>query len=247
MQFTKNAFVLILILVSLGGYLSYQLYTRKIPCVTPIRYALVQVDPKFEVSEAEIKTLLAEAAAVWNDVLDADVFVAGEKPDLPVYFVYGRVQQAVDTLATLGEDIDAAKAEATKIANEYGALKKQYDAARRQGRVTQALVDELNTLQAKYYQLRDRIEADLAKSRGAIPQGDIQEGKFVLDEQGMRIYMYGYQNKTGLERALIHEFGHALGLDHVQNKASIMYPDNSSTNLKLTAEDLTEMKKVCNL
>ncbi|MBX4192361.1 matrixin family metalloprotease [Candidatus Parcubacteria bacterium] len=237
---TKSTLFLLTILGVLVGYLGYELYTRKIPCVTPVTYALADLDSKFtELDVEQVNEMLDQAAAVWNEALGRDVFIheqVNENPDLPVSFVYGQVQKTVDTLESIDGDIEAAKAEATKIGNEYA--QKQREGASE---------EVLKPLRDRYYELRDRVNADVAKSRNAIPEGDIKEGRYISDETGQHIYIYGYQTKTELQRAITHEFGHALGLGHVANKDSIMYPDNmlSTTNLRLTAEDKAEMVRAC--
>ena len=242
---TKNAAFLGLIFVVLIGYYGYLLSNQKIPCETPISYNLAYMDEKFDLTEAQAKPLIRRAAKLWNDALGKEVFVEAEDPEMPIYFVYGRVQRAVDTIDALANDIEAAKDEATKIANEYDDLRKKYEALNRRGQATEEMYNELISLQAQYYELRDRINADVAKSRGAIPEGELEEGKYTLDEEGSRIYIYGYQSETGLLRVLMHEFGHALGLEHVANKNSIMYPSNAGTNLSLTGEDRTELALAC--
>jgi hypothetical protein len=39
----------------------------------------------------------------------------------------------------------------------------------------------------------------------------------------VEIRVFGYKNKAGLRITLAHEFGHALGLPHSENKSSLMY------------------------
>ncbi len=68
------------------------------------------------------------------------------------------------------------------------------------------------------------------------------------------INIYTFENHTELVLVLVHEMGHALGLNHVENNASVMHyllhgGKEGSTltekDIALSAEDLTEFDKVC--
>jgi len=64
------------------------------------------------------------------------------------------------------------------------------------------------------------------------------------------INVYQFGNKKDLITALTHEFGHALGLDHVANPKSIMYyltGINAETSPTPSVEDLAELKMVCKM
>lgn len=64
------------------------------------------------------------------------------------------------------------------------------------------------------------------------------------DYRGDEINVYQFYGKSDLTLLLIHEMGHALGLEHVGNKRSIMYPlmgDQDLDYFTLTAEDKTEL------
>lgn len=59
------------------------------------------------------------------------------------------------------------------------------------------------------------------------------------DYQGDQINIYTFLDEAELVRVLVHEFGHALGIDHVENSESMMYHlmSDQPTIARLSAED----------
>ena len=197
-------FTLFVIMFLLLGYLGYEFYTRRVPCVTPTTYALAAYDQKFGIPQDEVVSDIDQAAEVWNDALGREVFVESANPELPISFVYDASQQAEDTISSLNAAIDKTKSEQTAVGNQYATLKKQYDAAVISGHATKAMADKLDALLKQYYALADTINADVSQEQDAVPEGNIEGGRYISDDSGQRIYIYSFQNKNELLRALIH-------------------------------------------
>ncbi len=67
---------------------------------------------------------------------------------------------------------------------------------------------------------------------------------------GDKINVYQFRDESDLILTLAHEFGHALGINHVQNSTSLMYylmQDQNLNNLKLTTDDLAALESVCKI
>lgn len=80
---------------------------------------------------------------------------------------------------------------------------------------------------------------------GASAGKEFKEGEYVRDANGTAINIFQFNDKNQLMRVFAHEFGHALGLDHIDNPEAIMYYLNESGNEKLTTDDLAALKNIC--
>lgn len=67
------------------------------------------------------------------------------------------------------------------------------------------------------------------------------------DYKGTNINIYKFSNPKELERVLAHEFGHALGVGHVEGTASIMYylMEKQPETPVLSPEDTAALSAVC--
>jgi len=103
---------------------------------------------------------------------------------------------------------------------------------------------QLNNLVSSYNGLVKNINSNVAVINESADK-EFEQGEYVSDATGERINIYEFTDRQTLVRVLAHELGHALGIDHNSNKASIMYYLNGSKNMVPTAEDVADLKKVC--
>ena len=112
-----------------------------------------------------------------------------------------------------------------------------------------ALVDDINATATILNRLVKQHNTDVASYNtiGSTTGAEFGEGEYVIGASGTSINIYQYADNIKLMRVLAHEFGHALGMDHVDGPDAIMYKLNESSNEKATAADIAELKKVCDL
>ncbi len=120
-----------------------------------------------------------------------------------------------------------------------------------QQREINALLYELRQMERQLDQevsLHNEIADDMNNTLNKLQQGvgDRFEGG-EYDYQTRTITIYQYQTEDDLQRVLVHEFGHALMLQHVDDEAAIMYYLNNEQPLSLGAADVAELRRVCRL
>ncbi len=266
------------------------------PCEQPIEYVIGEVDARFGISEATLRTSLQNAAAVWNEAAGRVVVTASDDgKGMPVHLLYGDEQRAAQLGNTIDAEqaaYDAKKAELADMKETFASLRRSYVAQQNayereldayeadirywneRGGAPPAEYQELQQRSRDLDRDRDALNADadevsaysarinteveelnaLARKINAKVNvynesagDDFDQGNFVSDRDGKRIYIYEYTDRADLERVLAHEFGHALGIGHVENPNSIMYSFNIGEGLDLTEEDQLALTSACRL
>jgi len=110
-------------------------------------------------------------------------------------------------------------------------------------------VDALNKASIALNKQVDQVNQQVAQVNTISTENgeEFQEGEYRTGPQGDEINVYQYDNYNKLVRLLVHEFGHALGIDHVDDPDAIMYRSNAGESLKLTNTDEVALKAICEL
>ena len=109
--------------------------------------------------------------------------------------------------------------------------------------------DTINSLAVAINKLVSTLNINVAKLNtiGEQIDGEFEEGTYQSGPDGAEIDIFQFDNQNKLIRVLAHEFGHAMGLGHVDDKKAIMYRLNNGVNEALTDTDLTALKVYCGL
>ena len=138
-------------------------------------------------------------------------------------------------------------------ADEYGKLQKeakalnglQQDLEDKRARVN-ILAERVNTFSVQQVQVVDKYNSQVKNYVDRYGKGgeSFNQG----DYTGASIDIYQFDTEAQLRLVLAHELGHALGLNHVENAASVMYylmGGQDTDSLALTTEDRAALKAVC--
>jgi hypothetical protein len=251
-------------------------FINRNPCDTPLRYTLGSFDAKFGLTQAAFLDAVAQAEAVWEKAINKDLFAYDAHEGLPVNLIYDSRQELINKNnaleAKIGQTSQSAevikqqflslKARFEKDKEEYMALVSEYEkaakterqktldamyAALEQKRLeVNGLAAQINALIKKYNYLVTVENASVAEINKSADK-EFEQGEYLSDADGERINIYEYESQMELVRVLAHELGHALGLDHNDNPASLMYYLNKSDSLKLSIDDIAALKTVCRI
>lgn len=110
-------------------------------------------------------------------------------------------------------------------------------------------VNNINALVVVLNRLANTLNIEVKKYNtiGSELGGEFEEGTYQDGPNGREIDIYQFDNKNKLARVLTHEFGHALGLLHLENPKAVMYRLNNGVNEKLTIDDILALKKRCGI
>lgn len=261
-----TAFLWLLFGLGLAGWFWYSSYQT--PCRRTLHYAIGQFDTQFGESKDDFITAAAAAEAVWEAPTGFNLFTYDPAADFKLNLVFDERQQTTNEQRQLQDEItsDSAGFDQQKALYETqhveyerraAALKAEVDHYNANGGAPQDVYDRLeaerkslNTLAAQLNTLSDRLNSKANTLNTKIGTFNTHVGH-IFDQAnytGTEINLYEFQSQQDMVLALSHEFGHALGLEHVSDPKAIMYyllDQQSLEHPSLTDADLSALRAIC--
>ncbi len=150
-------------------------------------------------------------------------------------------------LARINSQKSISKDSFNQIEKERLALNQKANEINNANRELNIIVDQLNAKVKELNSIGKDINGKIGtfNSVSQTTGPEFQEGEYVRNENGQQINIYEFKDQNKLTRVLAHEFGHAIGLDHVSGKDSIMNAYNESSVIIPSTQDQTEFGRVC--
>jgi hypothetical protein len=170
---------------------------------------------------------------------------------------YSSLAKTINTQTeTYNSDLSRHNSEVKYWNSQGGASSETYLRLQREGAALETRRATINANVSRYNQLASRIREYAHDHNEVVTTlntkittlnesalGEFEEGTY--DPNTATITIYEFASATALKRVLMHELGHALGLNHVKEKDSIMYSLNESSSLALSSADKEELASVC--
>lgn len=128
------------------------------------------------------------------------------------------------------------------IDNRSEALERKQAELMRDAETLNRMISDLNR------QIENKNELVDEYNRTFTGERKFTQGAYEWNHSGESIQVFQFSSLDELKLVLAHEVGHALGLPHVENPASVMYylMGNQKVNgLALTNEDILALKALC--
>jgi len=293
----RFSFILALVLsISLAGVQWYQ--TTKYICPVPIEYRLGEIGESFDITPDEAKAAIAEAAGLWEQNADEELFVYTDDADFTINFIFDERQEVANAQTTDRDRLDSIAQQNEAFRTQIAQLQSTYESKQADFVIKRDAYDsELQAYNDRVRQVNDRggagkeVFAALEDERVRLEQtsralqqeaaslNDLAqqlnnfsaEGNRLIDTynqeveqynldygmaheftqgdyQGGEINVYKFSDSDELVSVLAHEFGHALGISHVEEPGALMYyllDDELFDTPTLAASDIAAYQVAC--
>jgi chromosome segregation ATPase len=246
----------------------FALQDRYFPCSRAISYSIGSFDTSFGITKDDFLSAIKESENMWEATINKDLFVydPSGNGELKINLVYDARQATTQKLKNIDKNLENDKSFYDNLKSALDTRQTDYNqkkATLESMTITRDNIAEINALRTELNTEADQINALVAQINasattfnneaknyntvGSNLGEQFEEGVYVVDQAGKHIDIYQFENKEKLARVLMHEMGHALGLDHLANPNAIMYALNNGVNAVPTADDINALKAHCGI
>ena len=193
-----------------------------------------RLDATEQISEA-LEDTHADLVAKYNTT-EANYQAARSQYEARLAAYNERVESYNQTGGAPADVFDELEAERVALDADQAALNQTVDELN-------VLVDEINRVGQRGNQLIDTYNRGVETFNDTFGDGrEFTQG----DYTGDAINIYTFKDGEELRLVLVHELGHAISLDHVEDETAVLhYLLGAQTGYQLTAADLEEYSAVC--
>lgn len=141
------------------------------------------------------------------------------------------------------EDLDDERSDLKKEEKSLESLYQSLEAERKE---LNKLVDEVNTLAGILNRLAEKSNMEVDNyNKVQTSREEFETGQYKTGKEVTEINIYQFYDEEDLVLILIHEMGHAIGLEHAGNPESVMYPMLQDQKAELSEEDIKMFQEKC--
>lgn len=214
-------------------------------CSNTIYYKISYINPNFGITTGEVKNILEKAESIWEKQSGLNLFEYNEaKAVLTIDFVYDERQKITQTTNSLKALLAEQDAYYDLLKNDYNLALANYQ--NNNSEENYNLLEEsrkkLDEAANSFNTTNDQINALTKK----LPENFILGEYFsAFENEPESIKIYSYGNKLNLLSTLTHELGHALGMEHVSGRDSILSSIDTTSPTTPSQQDINEFNRVC--
>lgn len=242
-------------------------------CNTPAQYKIGTIDPKFGLTQTQVLADVKTATDIWSSVYGKSLFVYDKSAKLTINFVYDQrtslnttISQLQNQLSqknqTYQQQVDEYKAEVEVFnqklttynatvemwnqkggapPNVYNELVSEQKQLQAEANSLNAQANQLNLATKNYNIEVEKLNQDITKFNADIK---VKPEEGLYDPNNSTVTIYFAENYDELIHTIAHEFGHVLGMQHVNDSNAIMNPVTSSFIIP-TKEDKEQLDISC--
>lgn len=205
---------------------------------------------EFVIAEDSLKERLDATENISDAVKDTYAELVAQYDALRAQY-QDRADQYEKKLRTYNAEVEDYNSEGGAPQNAYEALSKKKSVLDAEQIALNSLSGQLNALVKEINSIGEKgnlLITTYNKGVNAYNEAFGESREFTQgDYSNDTIQIYTFENKKELELVLVHELGHALSLDHVEEKESVMYYliGGQPFDIALSVQDLQEFNRVC--